>query len=538
MRTGGDFLTTPAGKIEVFSPENFSEIHREFADTAEDFAVNEIRTKRDEIEQFDRDLTRKLMKMCGDLGFLAADIPEEYGGLSAGKVTAAILVEKISRGESESFTVTFSVHTGIGILPIVYFGSSEQKRNILPKLASGEWLSAYALTEAGAGSDALALRTQARLTEDKTHYILSGNKQFISNGQWADILITFARINDEQITGFLIDPHSSGITIHEEKNKLGLHGSSTCNIVLDNVRVPADHVLGEPGEGAKIAFNSLDIGRFKLGAAVLGGCKNILERAIRYSLERRQFGQAVARFDAMKKKTAEMLIGIYALESIIYETARCLDLSLETVDEQSSGYSGQAAAAIEKFAIECSICKIVGSETYWHIADEGLQMLGGYGYIEDYGIAGMLRDTRVDRIYEGTNEINRQVIVGYFLKKTLLEELPVREKINHIKSSGKFNFTEFEGKPLENEKKSLEAAKNLFFYLFNTGLVRYGQDLMSHQQITEMFSDMMSDIFLIQTTLARIEQQLQGEQDKDILFSVIRVMISEKMVEFYGKAQL
>ena len=531
MFTGGAFLTTPIDERKVFCPETFSEMQQEFARAAEEFALNEILPRKKEIEKHDQQLSMQLIRSCGELGLLGVDVPETYGGLSMDKVTAALVAEKITYGQSESFMVTFSVQTGIGMLPIVYFGNETQRERFLPKLVSGEWLTAYALTEPGSGSDALSIRTVAHLSEDGKYYILNGNKQFISNGGWADLLITFAKVNGEKVTGFLIDPKSEGVIIHEEENKLGLHGSSTANIILENVKVPVENMLGEIGQGGHIAFNVLNIGRFKLGAAVLGGSKNALLESVKYALERRQFGQPIAQFEAIKKKIADMTIRSYALESIIYETAGLLDESIALVDENSPNYYFEVANAIEKIAMECSISKVYGSEVMWRNTDDGLQVFGGYGYIEDYPLAQMVRDTRVDRIYEGTNEINRLIITGYLLKKTLLEEVPIREKIKGIPDVLKGEFPNFANSPLAAEKSALEAARAFTLYVFNEALIRYGQDILNKQQVGEVISDMLINLFVGQTAVARISQHLKESSHPKELLAVAKVLIAEMMIE-------
>ncbi len=537
MHTGGLFLTTPLPSTNVFSPENFTETHREFRQAMEDFARKEIRPLKDAIEKFDKALSLQLIKKCGELGFLGVDIPESFGGLGLDKITSTLLAEKIADAHSESFTVTYFVHVGIGTLPIVYFGSEELKRRYLPKIASGEWLSAYALTEPEAGSDALSLRSHAQLSPDGKYYIINGNKQFISNGGWAKVLITFAKIDGDKLTGFIIDPESPGVTRKEEKNKLGLHGSSTCNIILENVQVPKENILGEIGKGADIALNILNIGRFKLGAAVLGGCKNAIELSCQYGFQRRQFGQPIARFDAIQKKIAEMAIQSYALESIIYHTAHQMDEALQEVDEKSPFYSQEIARAIEKFAIECSICKVYGSESYWNMADETLQIFGGYGCIEDFPPARMLRDTRVDRIYEGTNEINRQVILGYLIKKTLLEELPIRENIKQLSGTDLPDIQLSATDPLKSEKYAVERAKQLTLLLFRDCLTRWGQDLLNQQQIGETLSDMVSTLYLLNTTLVRISQN-SAPSHFPILLQVGQALTAQKIQEIIRQAHL
>jgi alkylation response protein AidB-like acyl-CoA dehydrogenase len=538
MNTGGGFLISTIGQNKVFCPESFSDTQREFANATEEFALNEILPKNLEIEKFDQQLSKELIRSCGELGLLGIDIPEEYGGLSADSVTSALIVEKITYGQSESFTVTFSVHTGIGTVPIVYFGTEEQRKKYLPKLASGEWLSAYALTEAGAGSDALSIKTSAKLSDDGKFYIITGNKQFISNGGWADILITFAKINGDKLTGFIIDPKSDGVNLQEEKNKLGLHGSSTCNIILENVKVPRENILGKVGKGADIAFNSLNIGRYKLGAAVLGGCKVTVAETVKYALERNQFGQPIAHFEAIKKKIADMVVRTYALESIVYETAHLLDQSMKNVNADSPTYWADIAHSIEKFALECSICKVYGSESHWYNVDDGIQIFGGYGFMEDYPLARVMRDTRVDRIYEGTNEINKQIILGYILKKTLLEELPVRERIKDIPGMVDGKIPSFADGPLVQEKKSTQLAKGLILFLFNEALTHYGQDIMNRQQVGELLSDMIIDAFLMDTTLDRIDQTSQNIQYPGLILNIGKVLIAEKIMELLKNAKV
>lgn len=538
MYAGGEFLSLKIDHQPVFSPEAFSDVQREFAQTAEEFARHEILPQKDKLEHLNKDLSLELIKKCGNLGLLAVDVPEKYGGLDAGKVTSAILVEKISAGQSESFTVTFSVQTGIGTLPLVFFGSEQQKSLYLPKIATGEILSSYALTEPEAGSDALSIRTHARLSDDAKFYIINGNKQFISNGGWADLLITFAKIDGEKLTGFLIDPKSPGITLHEEKNKLGLHGSSTCNIALEDVKVPIENMLGQIGRGADIIFSSLNIGRYKLGAAVLGGCKNVIEQAIKYGLERKQFGQSIIHHDAIQKKLADMTIQTFALESIVYETAYCIDKGLSLIPPDNPDYSRSVTQIIENFVIECSACKIYGSETFWKIADEGLQIFGGYGFMEEFPMARILRDTRVDRIYEGTNEINRQVITGHLMKKILLEELPIREKLKEAESTLVNLKSEYKKDLLISEKRALETAKILLIYLFSQALTRFGQDLLNEHQIGELLSDLIMDIFILHCSLSRISQTLPAHEDKTSRLAIARAITTEKIEDILRRSYI
>jgi alkylation response protein AidB-like acyl-CoA dehydrogenase len=538
MFTGGAFLVSPLGEHFLYSPENFSEEHIEFARTAEKFALKKIYPVRDRIESFDKKLVLEIFRQCGEMGFLACDIPEEYGGMALDKIASTIFAEKISYGQSSSFAVTFSAHTGIGTLPIVFFGNQAQKEKYLPKLATGEWLSAYALTEANSGSDALSVQTTASLSEDGSYYLLNGSKQFISNGSWADLLITFGKVNGKKLSCFLVDPKSQGVILHEEKNKLGLRGSSTANIIFENVKVSTDDLLGQVGNGTEIALNTLNIGRFKLGASVLGGCKAVINESVNYALGRKQFGQPVAYFDALKKKVADMTIRTYALESIVYATAGLLDKAINLISPESTQYYREVASGIEKFALECSICKVYGSEALWLNTDDGLQIFGGYGFSEDYPLAKMTRDTRIDRIYEGTNEINRQIILGYLIKKTLLEELPIREKIKEIPGILKIKNEQTHKNFFSEGKQALKFSKYLFLYLFNEVLIKFGQDLLNEQQIGELLSDFISDIFILDATLSRLiiaedRSNITGE----VLSAIGSVLFGEKMLGFNSTAK-
>ncbi|RMF61533.1 MAG: acyl-CoA dehydrogenase, partial [Calditrichaeota bacterium] len=401
---------------------------------------------------------------------------------------------------------------------------------------TAEWMSAYCLTEPTAGSDAMSLRTTATPSEDGSHYILNGTKQFITNGGWADVYIVFAKVNGEKMTAFIVERNTPGVQVGKEEYKLGQKGASTTSITFENVAVPKENILHEIGKGAEVAFNSLNIGRFKLGAADLGGCKAVIKEAVAYTLERWQFGQPIAYFDALKRKFAEMVVNTYAMESILYRTAGMLDDSISQVAPDSPNYFSEVANAIESNAIECSICKIFGSETLWKSADDGLQMFGGYGFVEDYPMARLLRDARIERLYEGTNEINRQVITGYFLKKTILEILPIRETIQRIPKIAEGELPAFDG-VLKNEMQALELAKAAALLLFHHALVKYGQDVLNEQQLGEVLSNLFIDLYVMDTTLNRVKQHPDAPDENDVRVKIARVLCGEKIPELFMRVE-
>jgi len=419
MKIGGSFLVNKIGEEEIFTCELFSDEQKEIAKLTEDFAVEQILPKKNAIEDLDENISRSIMKQAGELGLLAVDIPEQFEGLGMDKVTSAIINEKIAMGQTASFTVTFSAHSGIGTLPIVIFGNDEQKQKYLPKLGSGDWISAYALTEPGSGSDALAAKSTAKLDSSGNNFILNGTKQFITNGGWCDLAIVYAKVDGDKFTAFLVEMDSPGIERGAEENKMGLKGSSTTSLSFNDVKVPVSNVLGKIGKGHHIAFNILNIGRYKLGAAVLGSCKVCINEAVRYAQDRKQFDQPISNFDAIKSKFANMVVKTYELESILYRTVGDIDEAIRNINKNDQNYYDQIVNSLETYATEASICKVFGSEVIWINADDGLQIFGGYGFTEEYPLASLYRDTRVDRIYEGTNEINRQIIAGHFIKKAI-----------------------------------------------------------------------------------------------------------------------
>ncbi|HYX40388.1 MAG TPA: acyl-CoA dehydrogenase family protein, partial [Pyrinomonadaceae bacterium] len=418
---GGEFLIADRTPDNIFTPEEISDEQRMFARTAEEFLRKEVIPREDEIYAKNYATHRELMRKAGELGLLAIDIPEAYGGLGLHKVSSAVVGEQFAL--QSSFAGTQSAHVNIGTLPIVFFGTEAQKQKYLPKLASGEMIGAYALTEPHSGSDALAAKTRAVLAEDGRHYILNGQKMWITNGGFADLFTVFAKVDGEKFTAFLVE-RGPGLTSGHEEKKLGIDGSSTTALMLEDCRVPVENVLGEIGRGHKIAFNVLNIGRLKLGARAVGAMKLALGQSIQYAKERQQFGQPIANFGLIKQKLAEMTIRAYVGEAILYRTLGRIDEALERADKDDAQ---QVLSVLEQVAIECSIIKVWESEALGYVVDEQVQVYGGYGYSKDYPAERAYRDARIARIYEGTNEINRIVIATQLLRRARSGELPLLE---------------------------------------------------------------------------------------------------------------
>ncbi len=509
MDTGGAFLTAEAGSQEIFTRESFSEEQAEISRMVKEFAKERVRPNKEAIEKYDKELSLSLLRECGEMGLLSVDIPEAYGGLGLDKVTTAIVAEQLARGLCASFATTYGAHTGIGTLPIVFFGNEEQKQKYLPNLGSAEWVASYALTEPEAGSDATSAKTTARLSEDGKHYILNGTKQFITNAAWARVFTTFANVDGEKFTGFILERDTPGLSVGPEEKKMGVKGSSTCSVYLEDARVPVENVLGKIGKGAAIAFNSLNIGRFKLGAAALGGSKAAIEEALAYAAERRQFGQPIRNFDQIKGYFAEMSIRTFALDAIVYRTIGLIDAAIAAIPGSAEDYNLQVAQAIESYAVEASMVKVYGSESMAFVANTALQVFGGNGFIEEYPMASVVRDTRIDRIWEGTNEINRQIISGYVLKKALMEELPIREAVKEIELSLPDSPAAADGQTAES--RAFGAARNLTLLTFSRAISRFGQDLTNQQQVSATLADMFTDIYIMSSALARVAQQVDAK---------------------------
>src|SRR5450432_2542454 len=428
--SGGSFLLESRAPEEVFTPEDFTEQHQLIGQTAEEFAVKEILPNVEKMEHKDFSITRDLLKKAGELGLSSAEIPEAYGGLEMDKVTAAVIADHIAK--YAGFATTWGGHTGIGTLPLVYFGTEEQKQKYLPKLAAGEIVGAYALSESSSGSDALNCRTRAELSPDGKHYILNGEKMWITNAGFADLFTVFAKVDGEKFSAFLVEKDFPGFSIGAEEHKMGIRGSSTCPIILNDCKVPVENLLGEIGKGHVIAFNILNVGRFKLGAMCVGGGRVSLENAIGYAKQRKAFNKVIADFGLVREKIANMATLIYVGESLVYRTVGMMDALLSEIDGTSPDAAKETLKAIEEYAVECSIIKVWGSEMIDYIVDESLQIYAGYGFVEEYPAERAYRDARINRIFEGTNEINRLIISGFLLKRAASGQLPLLPAIKQL----------------------------------------------------------------------------------------------------------
>jgi butyryl-CoA dehydrogenase len=503
---GGSFLIEEIRPAEIFTPEDFSDEHRQIARTTSEFAANEVMPQAAEIEAKNFDVTRRLLRHAGELGLLSVDVPEAYGGLEMDKVSSAIVAEHMSR--LASFSVAFSAHAGIGTLPIVWYGTAAQRQRYLPKLASGEWVGAYALSEASSASDAMNCRTRAVLSEDSQHYILNGEKMWITNSGFADLFTVFAKIDGEKFSAFLIERGTPGFSVGKEEHKLGIRGSSTCPLVLADCRVPVENLLGEAGKGHHIAFNILNIGRFKLGAACVGGGRNALADAVRYAKERKAFGKSISEFGLIQEKLAESATAIYVGESMTYRTIGMIDAALLGVDANAEGASRDIQKRIEEYVVECSILKVWASEMLDLVVDHVVQIFGGYGYVEEYPAERAYRDSRINRIFEGTNEINRLIITGWLMKRAMAGQLSLLGAIKRVMDEAMSSAAAGEDAsgPLGTEQKLLAAAKKLTLFAAGAASQKYMQALADQQEIMAALADCISEVYALESSLLRTEK--------------------------------
>ncbi len=503
--TGGEFLVAETDPNTVFTPEDFDENQRMIGQVVEDFCEKFITPIQEELEYEGKtELGEQLLKEAGTAGILAVDVPEAYGGMGSDKATIMLVAEKITR--AGSFAVTHGAQSGIGTLPIVYFGTPEQKQKYLPKLATGELLTCYALTEPGSGSDALAASTTAKLTDDGKHYVLNGTKQYITNAGYADIVILFAKIDGDKFTGFIVDLKSDGVILGLEEKKMGIKGSSTRAIILEDVKVPVENLLGEIGRGHVIAFNILNVGRFKLGANSVGGCKLALAHAVPYTKARQQFGQPIASFGLIRRKIADVATIAFVSESMVYRTAGLLDQAIGTLDKSDAEYDRKSIGQVEEFSIECSLLKVFASEALSMAADEGVQMLGGYGYCSEYPLERMYRDERINRIFEGTNEINRMIIPGMVMKKALKGELPILEKAMEVAEelTSLPSFAEpSEPEYLEAEAKIIANMKKVLLATLGLAAQKFQADLKDQQEVLADSADIIMEAYACESGLLR-----------------------------------
>src|SRR5215813_5382696 len=508
---GGSFLLESRSADEVFTPEDFGEQHRLIGQTAEQFAQNEIVPNIDKMEHKDFSITRELLKKAGELGLSGVEIPEAYGGLEMDKVTAAVIADHIAK--YAGFATTWGGHTGIGTLPIVYFGTEEQKKKYLPRLAIGEIVGAYALSEASSGSDALNCRARAALSKDGKHYVLNGEKMWITNAGFADLFTVFAKVDGEKFTAFLVEKDFPGFSIGGEEHKMGIRGSSTCPIILNDCKVPAENLLGEIGKGHVIAFNILNIGRFKLGAMCVGGARVSLENAVGYAKQRKAFNKVIADFGLIREKIANMSALIYVGESLVYRTVGMMDGALSEIDKTSADALKDTRKAIEEYAVECSIIKVWGSEMIDYVVDETVQIYGGYGFVEEYPAERAYRDARINRIFEGTNEINRLIITGFLLKRAMSGQLPLMPAIKKLMDEvleGSGDSVDMEG-ALADERKLVAQAKKLGLFAAGSATQKYMQAMQDQQEVMGAIADMTIETYAMESAVLRTHKLVESK---------------------------
>jgi alkylation response protein AidB-like acyl-CoA dehydrogenase len=537
--SGGSFLLESRQPSEIFTPEDFSEQHHLIGQTAEEFAVNEIVPNIDKIEHKDFSVTRDLLRKAGELGLSSVEIPESCGGLEMDKVTAAVIADHIAK--YAGFATTWGGHTGIGTLPIVYFGTEAQKKKYLPRLAAGEIVGAYALSESTSGSDALNCRTRAVLSADGSHYVLNGEKMWITNAGFADLFTVFAKIDGEKFSTFLVERTFPGFSVGAEEHKMGIRGSSTCPIILNDCKVPAENLLGEIGKGHLIAFNILNIGRFKLGAMCLGGGRVSIENAIGYAKQRKAFGKVIADFGLVREKIANMATLLYVGESLVYRTVGMMDAALSEVDKSAADAARQTLKAIEEYAVECSIIKVWGSEMIDYITDETVQIYAGYGFVEEYPAERGYRDARINRIFEGTNEINRLIITGFLLKRAMSGQLPLMPAIKNLMDevlSGPSTGDDFEG-PLAEERKLVAQAKKLGLFAAGSATQKYMQAIQDQQEIMAAIADMTIETYAMESAVLRAQKiyEIKGEAAAALPVAMTRVYLTQAMEKIESAAR-
>jgi alkylation response protein AidB-like acyl-CoA dehydrogenase len=508
MIKGGSFLVENVALDRVFTPEDFTDEHKMIAKTTEDFVTQEVVPVIEKLENHEFEHSVKLLKSAGDIGLLGADVPEEYGGLALDKVSSALIAEKMSR--AGGFSITHGAHVGIGSLPIVLFGNEDQKQKYLPKLATGELIAAYALTEPGSGSDALGAKTNAKLNAEGTHYVLNGEKQWITNAGFADVFVVYAKIDGDKFSAFIVEREYSGVSVGAEEKKMGIKSSSTRTLILQDAQVPAENLLGEVGRGHVIAFNILNIGRYKLGVGTVGASKRAFELAVAYTNQRQQFKTPISSFNLTKEKLATMASRLYASESLIYRTVGYFEdrMSQLSADEQKDGKA--IAASIAEYAIECSINKVFGTEVLDYIADEAVQLHGGYGFMQEYEVERIYRDSRINRIFEGTNEINRLLVPGTFLRKAMKGELPILQKAQALQEELLMMMPEeIEDAPLAQEKMLVQNAKKIGLLAAGLAAQRYGTKLESEQEVLVNIADIVNNLFAMESAVLRTEKAIQ-----------------------------
>ena len=501
--SGGSFLIEERTPDEIFTPEDFTEQHQLIAQTTEEFATNEIVPNIEKMEQKEFSINRELLRKAGELGLSGVDVPEQYGGTQMDKVTSAIIADRIAK--YGGFSTTWGAHTCIGTLPIVYFGTEAQKKKYLPGLAGGTTVGAYALSESSSGSDALNCRTKATLSADGKYYLLNGEKMWITNAGFADLFIIFAKVDGEKFTAFIVERNFPGFSVGTEEHKMGIRGSSTCPLILNDCKVPLENVLGEIGKGHHIAFNVLNVGRFKLGAGCIGGARNSIEQAIAYAKQRKAFGKVIADFGLVREKLANMAAGIFTGEAMAYRTVGMMDAAIEQLGNEHD--MAKVRKVIDEYAVECSILKVWGSEFIGHVVDETVQIYGGYGFVEEYPAERAYRDARINRIFEGTNEINRLIITAFLLKRAMSGQLPLMAAIKKLMDEV-LSGTRDEAPEglLGEERRLVAAAKKIGLFAAGVATQKYMQALQDQQEIMGAIANMTIETYAMESAVLRAQK--------------------------------
>jgi butyryl-CoA dehydrogenase len=533
---GGSFLLENRTPAEIFTPEDLNEEQRQIAATAARFAREEVLPAIAAIEAKEPGVLASVLRKSAELGFTAVDVPEQYGGMEMDKTTSMLVTDHVS--VLASFSTAFGAHIGIGTLPLVWYGTEEQKQRYLPRLASCEWIGAYALSEASSGSDAMNIRTRATLSADGSHYILNGEKQWITNCGIAGLYTVFAKIDGEKFSAFLIERDTPGLSVGAEEHKLGIRGSSTCPLVLVDCKVPKENLLGVAGKGHHIAFNVLNVGRFKLGVACIGGARHALAAMIRYAKQRHAFGKAIAELGLIQLKISSSAAQLYAAESMAYRTVGMIDARLAHAPRETQLHS-DVPDSIGEYLVECSILKVYGSEMLTHVADELVATMGGYGYVEDYPAERFYRDSRINRIFEGTNEINRLIITGWLMKRAMTGKLPllagIKRVMDEVTAPPSFDVAGDGDEPLARETAVLQAAKKMALFAAGVASQRYMTGLEEQQEVVADLADMISQIYALESALLRARKLAAAARSSAAVAQAMTGLLAE---ETMGLAEL
>ncbi|MCG8573492.1 MAG: acyl-CoA dehydrogenase family protein [Flavobacteriales bacterium] len=525
---GGEFIIRETNCEDIFTPEDYNEEQKMIAQMCLDFIRQNVEPNLDRLDEMEEGLMESLIEKAGELGMVGMSVPEEYGGMGVDFPTSILATEYTGRGHS--FSVAYGAHTGIGTLPILYYGTNEQKQKYIPKLATGEWKAAYCLTEPGSGSDANSGRTTAKLSEDGKEYIINGQKMWITNGGFANVFTVFAKIDDdENLTGFIVEADAEGVSLNPEEKKMGIKGSSTRQVFFNNVRIPAENLLGERNKGFKIALNILNIGRIKLAAGVIGGAKEVINHSIRYANEREQFGRPISKYGAIRHKIAEQAIRTFACESAVYRASFDIDAAIASLE--AGGMDKQAATlkGIEEFAPECAMLKVVGSEVLDYCVDEGVQIFGGMGFSAESPVERAYRDARINRIFEGTNEINRLLTVDMILKKAMKGQLDLMGPAMKV-AEELMSIPDFEDPSAElfaEEKKVLKNFKKALMMVAGTAAQKLMMELAKQQEILMNCANMLNDIYVAESVLLRVEKMVKsrGEEACEEYIAIVKTYI-------------